>query len=82
MNDTTVAIICVALVASPGGYALGRLYRECASTEAGRATTPAVKLDAFRAHLFAEPILPRPRARVGDTAHRPSHDLRTAASAS
>ncbi len=82
MNDTTVAIICVALIAAPGGYALGRLYQECASTDAARTTTPSVKSDAFAAHLFAESFLPKPKARFGDAAYRSSHDMRSAANAS
>jgi hypothetical protein len=65
MNSTSVAMICVALIATPAGYAVERLYHESTSANAHPASQPTVS-DTPDATPAAIPAWLRLQMRAGD----------------
>jgi hypothetical protein len=74
MNNSTVAIICVALIATPAGYALERFYheRQSASNDTVPAAAPQPEFSYQQDSVFAgEHMWQRHQPRFGDSPYKP-----------
>jgi hypothetical protein len=74
MNSTSVAVICVALIATPAGYAVERLYHERIAAAIDR--TPVSESSPFlrsgREPSYAgSPSFLRQQNRTGDLSFKP-----------
>ena len=73
MNSTSVAIICVALIATPAGYAVKRLYHERITSAVERSpvgTTPSLG-DGPDSLYAGNAAWIREQTRINDTFNRP-----------
>jgi hypothetical protein len=68
MNSTSVAIICVALIATPAGYAVERLYHEriVAAVEAGTPASGALSAPSVEPTYAGSPAWTRLPPRTFD----------------
>jgi len=66
MNSTSVAMICVALIATPAGYAVERLYHVRSLADTHPASQPTVS-DTPDATPAAVPAWLKLQMRAGDT---------------
>ena len=73
MNSTSVAIVCVALIATPAGYAVERLYHERITSAVERSPVIiAPSLDNGPEALHAGTAARvREQTRINDTFNRP-----------
>jgi hypothetical protein len=73
MNNSTIAIISVALIATPAGYAVERLYHERTASVGYPApvTVPDPSLGYQPDRVFAGEHWKRQQPRFGDTTYKP-----------
>jgi hypothetical protein len=74
MNSTSVAAICVALIATPAGYAVERLCHErmAGVMEVNPLSAPGSFLRPGREPTYAgTPAFLRHQPRIGDVSYRP-----------
>ena len=73
MNSTSVAIICVALIAIPAGYAVERLYHERITSAVERSPVSATpSIDTGPEALYAgTAVWVREQTRINDALNRP-----------
>jgi len=72
MNSTSVAIICVALIATPAGYAVERLYHERITSAVERSPVNTPALDNGPDALYAgSAAWVRKQTRMNEVLNRP-----------
>jgi hypothetical protein len=73
MNNGTVAIICVALIATPAGYALERFYheRQSASNDPPAAASDPALSYGHDSVFAGEHMWQRHQPRFGDNPYKP-----------
>jgi hypothetical protein len=73
MNNSTVAIICVALIATPAGYAVERLYHERTASAEDPVPVAAPDPSLYEPdRVFAgEHWKRQQQQRLGDTTYKP-----------
>ncbi len=74
MNSTSVAAICVALIATPAGYAVERLYHErmAGTMEVSPLSAPGSFLRSGSEPTYAgTPAFLRHQPHIGDVSYRP-----------
>jgi len=72
MNSTSVAIICVALIATPAGYAVERLYHERITSAVERSPVNTPAMDNGTDALYASGAAwQREQTRINEAFNRP-----------